>query len=162
MKKIGILFLCLLCVSLSACGKDEEVMDTFIGTPHIFVVEEGQIVASVSPGDGSEGSGHGEYFSSKESFDRLMNQYKMVDKDQKEGEIINIHYADFVEMMDKKTSFVAIATQTTCGHCLSFKENVLDDYIKNNGIKIYEINFTLEASSDVAKAAFEEMKELVK
>lgn len=162
MKRIGILLMCLFTLTLSACQSDTKIMDTFIGTPHLFIVQDGEIVTSVSPGDGSDNSGHAQYFESTPDFDKLMNSYNLVDANKKSGEMINVSYAEFMEMMDKKESFVLIATQTSCGYCKKFKEDVLNDYINENGIKVYEVNFTLEESSDVAREAFASMKELVK
>lgn len=155
MKKIGILFVCLFTFALSACQNQEEIMDTFVGTPHIYVAQDGKVAASVSPG-ASDDDGHPEYFDSTEEFDKLMNRFNLVNANKKEGEMINITYAEYLEMLDKKESFVAIVTQTTCGYCQHFKENVLDSYINENGIKVYEINITLEEDP---KAVFEALKE---
>lgn len=155
MKKIGILLVCLFTFSLTACQNQEEIMDAFVGTPHIFIAQDGKVEASVSPG-ASEDDGHPKYFDSTEEFDELMNQFNLVDTNKKEGEMINITYAEYLEMLDKKESFVAIVTQTSCGYCQHFKENVLDSYISENGVKVYEINITLEEDP---KTVFETLKE---
>lgn len=158
MKKIGMMFLCLFVFSLTACQQNDKMMDTFIGTPHIFIAKDGMITTSLSP-DTSEDNGHPVYFESTEDFDKLINENNLLDKNKQKGEYINISYAEFLSMLDKKESFIAIVTQTGCGHCKNFKEGVLDSYIEENGVKVYEINITLEESP---KTVFDALKEFIK
>ncbi len=152
MKKILLMLFCLFAFSMTSCGK-QNAMDPFIGTPHLFLVEGGEVVESINPKE------HAEYFESKENFDSLMNENGLINKDEKNGEVIAITYQEYLDMIDKKEHFVVLVSQTMCSHCLAFKSDVMNDYIKDHGVKIYEVNITNEEDPETV---FNTLKEFIK
>lgn len=57
----------------------------------------------------------------------------------KPGTVQEITMDDVLEKIENKETFMFVFTQTTCSNCQAFKENVLDDYIKNHEIEFNEV-----------------------
>ena len=159
MKKIGIAVISAFLLMVSACSSDDKVqMDKFDGTPHIFIVEDGEMQASISPANMDDG--HDSYFELSDKFDALMKDYDLLEKNEKSGEVKQINYETFLKMWkEDKQKFMVVVSQTGCGHCKSFKENVLDDYVKEHGIHVYELNITNEKAPRDTYTALQELVE---
>ncbi len=75
-------------------------------------------------------------------------------RDTSSGEIKQVTYAELREMYENEETFYAVFSQTTCGACNEFKENVLTPYTEDHNITIYEVNITNEVS---AQATFDQL-----
>lgn len=158
MKKFGIVVLSTFVLLISACSDKGVQMDKFDGTPHIFIVEDGKMKASISPANTEDG--HAAYFEESSKFDALMKDYDLLVKNEKSGDVKQINYETFLKMWkEDKEKFLVVVTQTGCGHCESFKENVLKDYVKEHGIHVYELNITNEKSPRDTYYALQELVE---
>ena len=60
------------------------------------------------------------------------------------GEIVYISYEDYKNMKNEDGAYMVLISQTDCSHCIAYKENVLDDYLHNHEITVYELNVTNE------------------
>ncbi len=77
-------------------------------------------------------------------------------RDTGSGEIIEVSYEDFLEMMNAKETFYVVFSQTNCGSCIVYKEDTLLPYLENHGMQVYEVNITNEEDPT---ATFENMDE---
>ncbi len=158
MKKLGMAVFVAFVLIVSGCSSDKTQMDKFDGTPHIFIYENGDMMASISPANVEDG--HDTYFESTDKFNGLMEDYDLLEKNEKNGEVKQIDYETLLKKWkDDKEKFIVIISQTGCGHCQSFKENVLDDYVKEHGITVYELNITNEKAPRDTYLALQELVE---
>lgn len=62
----------------------------------------------------------------------------------------NIHkvdYKTFKEMIENKESFVIVISQTSCGHCITYKP-IFDEALRENNIKGYELDLQVTSQHD--------------
>ena len=140
MKKIVFGLVCLLTFTLVGC--EQKTLDAFDGTPQWFVVNEGEIVESMSPVNSEDG--HDLYFEDVDKLDELIKDNELIDKKKDSGSLEQISYDTFLKMQKDKEHFIVLVSQTGCPHCNIFKEEVLDGYLKTNAVTVYEINITNE------------------
>lgn len=60
------------------------------------------------------------------------------------GVVVTMTFDEAMEKMENKETFMFAFTQTTCGGCLWFKENILSGYIKNHGFDFNEVSIDTE------------------
>lgn len=60
------------------------------------------------------------------------------ERDSEPGRIETITVAQMQEMIERKESFAIVFTQTTCSHCIEFKE-MLDGYLLNHHVVLYDV-----------------------
>ncbi len=61
----------------------------------------------------------------------------------KEGNFININYADLSEKVNHGDNFILVVTQSTCSHCATYKPKLIQ-ITKDYGIDIYYIDYDEE------------------
>lgn len=76
-------------------------------------------------------------------------------RDTSAGAIEAISVAQFKAMSKTDKTFIAIVTQTGCGHCETIK-TMLNKYLKKHHVIVYEINVKNEKNPQVAFDWFEE------
>ena len=64
----------------------------------------------------------------------------------KEGRIETITLADMKKKMDQNETFTVMLTQTMCHYCLAF-ENVLENYLPNHHLVLYNVTLDNEETS---------------
>ncbi|MEF2782040.1 thioredoxin [Erysipelotrichaceae bacterium HCN-30851] len=79
------------------------------------------------------------------------------ERDTSTGEVINIRVAEMQEMIDNKESFAIVFTQTTCGHCIEFKE-MLNTYLLDHNVVLYDVVLD-EAPADERKSELNTIRE---
>lgn len=60
------------------------------------------------------------------------------ERDTASGKIVEITVDEMQEMIENKESFPIVFTQTTCSHCIEFKE-MLDGYLLNHNVVLYDV-----------------------
>lgn len=71
------------------------------------------------------------------------------------GKLLEITFEEAKQKMDNDETFVFAFTQTYCSHCISFKEEVLIDYLEEHELHFYDVLLDKEDS-------IEPMSEFVK
>ncbi len=79
------------------------------------------------------------------------------ERDTSAGEVVNITVAEMQEMIDKKESFAIVFTQTTCAHCIEFKE-MLNTYLLDHNVVLYDVVLD-EAPADQRKSDLNTIRE---
>lgn len=59
------------------------------------------------------------------------------DRDTTAGELIEINYADALDMIENKETFALIISQSGCAHCKDLKE-MLSTYLEDHHVVIYD------------------------
>lgn len=70
-------------------------------------------------------------------------------RDDDSGELNKINLKEMQRMIDDKESFAIVFTQTTCGACQTFHE-MLDTYLLNHNITLYEVVLDEETDADIS------------
>ena len=60
------------------------------------------------------------------------------ERDTNAGEVINITVNEMTEKINKKDTFAIVFTQTTCTHCINFK-NMLSGYLLDHNVTLYDV-----------------------
>ncbi len=67
-------------------------------------------------------------------------------RDTNPGAYEEITYEQLQSKLENDDTFYAMISQTTCGSCISFKQDVLTPYLEDHNITVYELNLTNEQS----------------
>lgn len=60
------------------------------------------------------------------------------ERDTSAGEVIDITVNEMSEKINKKETFAIVFTQTTCSHCIDFK-NMLSGYLLDHKVTLYDV-----------------------
>lgn len=64
------------------------------------------------------------------------------------GKLIEITFEEAMTKMENDETYVFALTQTSCSHCIKFKEEVLLDYIEEHELLFYDVLLDHEESID--------------
>lgn len=81
------------------------------------------------------------------SDENVIDKNETTKDNQEYSNLIPIDYKDILEKISQKESFILVATMTSCSHCISYKP-ILNDVLKENNIKAYEIDLQKQELSD--------------
>lgn len=128
--------------------KDEN--QQFIGTPYTMIVKDGELKEGIS---GAIAKNDLEEIVVKYQLDELQEYTR----DIASGEYIPISFASLKEKIENDDSFFVIFTQNGCEHCKEYKETVLNPYLENHHIDIYE--FILSNEENYGKEVYDAIAE---
>lgn len=65
------------------------------------------------------------------------------------GNIIKVSYEEFQKMRDENKTGMVILTQSTCGYCKQYFEDVVNPYLEDNPLTVYELVIDEESNPQV-------------